>query len=231
MDMENELGRMVLNSMNCLAVSDNTIMAAPAIKYVTGMFDARDGNVPSIVDNAACRALADSLGDVLTAVMTIPERILITDLRMGGIPKFDFYVPEAWGLLHQFEMAALGYRQDGEKGFLVIALYYQDEAAAEEDGALIIKRMETYTLGNWLPRMEKRPFSEKYIPGEPVIKRYPGGVVLTIACQLITEEHQYVSMDMGAAGMGLRDLLFLAPDPSQYVGKNEDSIIIHRENP
>lgn len=229
--MENELGKMVLNSMNCLAVFDNTIMAAPAGKYVTGMFDAQDGNVPSIIDNDTCRALADSLGDVLTAVMMIPERILITDLRAQGIPKFDFKVPYDWGLLHQFNMAALGYRQDEEKGFLVIALYYQDEAAAKADGALIMKRMETYTLGTWLPQMEKRPFTEKYIPGEPVIKNYPGGVVLTIACQLIPEEHQYVSMDIGAAGMGLRDLLFLAPDPSQYIGKNEDTIIIQRENP
>ena len=217
--LENELFRMVSNGMNCLAVFDNTIMAAPASKYVTGMFDARDGNVPSINDNAACRALADSLGDVLTAVMMIPERILITDLRARGIPKFDFTVPDDWGLLHQFDMAALGYRDDGEKGFMVIALYYQDESAAKADGAMIIKRMETYTLGTSLPRMEKRPFTEKYIPGEPVIKRYPGGAVLTIACQLIPEERQYVSMDIGAAGMGLRDLLFLAPDPALYVAE------------
>ncbi len=217
--LENELAKMVLNSMNCLAVSDNTIMAAPAGKYITGMFDARDGNVASIIDNAACRALADSLGDVLTAVMMTPERIIITDLRMQGIPKFDFNIPDDWGLLHQFDMAALGYRDDGEKGFMVIALYYQDEAAARADGAAILKRMETYTLGTWLPRMGKRPFTEKYIPGEPAFKRYPGGVVLTIACQLIPEEHQYVSMDMGAAGMGLRDLLFLAPDPSLYAAE------------
>jgi len=152
--------------------------------------------------------------------MMIPERILITDLRARGIPKFDFDVPDDWGLLHQFDMAALGYRQDGEKGFMVIALYYQDESAAKADGALIIKRMETYTLGGiWSTQTEKRPFTDKYIPGEPVIKHYPGGVVLTIACQLIPEEHQYVSMDMGAAGMGLRDLLFLAPDPSLYVAE------------
>jgi len=219
-NLENELAKMVANSMNCLAVSDNTVIAAPASKYVTGMFDARDGNVPSIIDNTACRALAESLGDVLTAVMMIPERILITDLRARGIPKFDFDVPDDWGLLHQFDMAALGYRQDGEKGFMVIALYYQDESAAKADGALIIKRMETYTLGGiWSTQTEKRPFTDKYIPGEPVIKHYPGGVVLTIACQLIPEEHQYVSMDMGAAGMGLRDLLFLAPDPSLYVAE------------
>ena len=220
LNMENELFRIVSNSMNCLAVSDNTIMAAPAGKYVTGMFDARAGNVPSIIDNAACRALADSLGDVLTAVMMTPERIIITDLRARGIPKFDFNVPDDWGLLHQFDMAAIGYQNDGEKGFMVIALYYKDESFAKADGATILKRMDTYTLGGiWPAQTEKRPFTEKYIPSEPVIKRYPGGVVLTIACQFIPEEHQYVSMDMGAAGMGLRDLLFLAPDPSQYIAE------------
>jgi hypothetical protein len=217
--LENELSKMVLNGMNCLAVFDNTIIAAPASKYITGMFDARDRTVPSIADNDACRALADSLGDVLTAVMMTPERIIITDLRMQGIPKFDFNIPDDWGLLHQFDMAAAGYRDDGEKGFMVIALYYQDESAAKADGAMIIKRMKTYTLGTLLPKIGKRPFTEKYIPGEPAFKHYPGGVVLTIACQLIPEEHQYVSMDMGAAGMGLRDLLFLAPDPSVYVAE------------
>jgi hypothetical protein len=216
--MENELWRIAGGSMNVMAVFDNTIMAAPASKYVTGMFDARAGNVPSIIDNAACRALADSLGDVLTAVMMIPERILITDLRMQGLPKFDFIVPDDWGLLHQYYMAALGLQAEGEKRFLVIALYYKDKSAAREDGTAIIERMETYTLGTWLPQMENIPFSQRYKAGEPVIEQYPGGVVLTISCQLVPEGRRGVSMDMGLGG-GLRDFLFLAPDPSVYVKK------------
>jgi len=218
--LENELTRITGGRMNVMAVFDNTIMAAPAGKYVTGMFDARDGNVPTIIDNTACRVLADSLGDVLTAVMTIPERILITDLRMRGLPKFDFTVPDDWGLLHQYDMAALGLRDEGEKRFLVIALYYADESAAREDGVAIIKRMETYTLGTWLPQMENIPFSQRYKAGEPVIEQYPEGVVSTIACQIMPEERRGVPMNMGVGG-GLRDFLFLAPDPSVYVGKNE----------
>jgi len=216
--LENKLARLTGGRMNVMAVFDDTIMAAPASHFVTGMFDARDGNVPSILDNAACRALADSLGDVLTAVMMIPERILITDLRMQGLPKFGFTVPDDWGQLHQYDMATLGLRDEGEKRFLVIALYYEDESAAREDGKLIIERMETYTLGTLVPHIEHIPFSQRYQAGEPAIEKYPGGVVLTIPCQLMSEERRGFHMDIGlSGGMGLRDLLFLAPAPSIYV--------------
>jgi len=77
--------------------------------------------------------------------------------------------------------------------------------------------MEVYTRGTWLPQSEKRPFTDRYKASEPVLNHYPGGVVLTIACQLIPEERRGVSIDMGGDGSPLRDLLFLAPDPSVYV--------------
>jgi hypothetical protein len=231
--LSSPLGRLVMASMNRLAVLNDTIVASPATEYVTGIFDAMAGDTPSVIDNPACRALADSLGDVLTAVVTIPARIvqIIPPENIVGDVSFDFDIPDDWGTLHEYDMAALGYRAEGEKRFLVIALYYNDAGSAEADGAEIVKRMETYTLGTWLTNMDNMPFTEKYIPGEPVIKRYPGGVVLTIACQLIPEERLGASFHMGGIGGGIRDMLFLAPDPTTYIGKNEDSIIIHRENP
>ena len=217
-NLENELGKMVLNSMNCLAVFDNTIIAAPASKYVTGMFDARVGNVPSIIDKAACRALAHSLGDVVTAVITTPERILNATLDMEYELKFDFAIPDDWGLLHQYDMAALGYKVDGEKRFLVICLYYADEETARADGTEIVNRMEDYTLGTWIPNRDNIPFNEWYEAGEPVVRQYPGGATLTINCQLIPEERRGASFHMGGiAGGCTRDLLFLAPDPSNFV--------------
>jgi hypothetical protein len=219
MDPTSELGKIVLNSMNDIAVFDNTIMAAPAGKFVTGMFDTRDGQVPSVIDNAACRALADSLGDIITGVITVPERIIQTDLKMQGMPKFDFTVPEDWGILHQYEMAALGHHAEGEERYLVIALYYKDEAAAKADSKLIVKRMESYNLGTWQSNMEKTPFTKKYIPGEPVVKRYGDGFVLTIACRKSLGKVVDIT---GMGTGGFRDMLFLAPDPSSYVGINEE---------
>jgi hypothetical protein len=230
-DPASELGKIVLNSMIDMAVFDNTIMAAPAGKFVTGMFDARDGQVPSVIDNAVCRALADSLGDIITGVITVPERIIQTDLKMQGMPKFEFTVPEDWGLLHQYEMAALGRQAEGSERYLVIALYYKDEADAKADGELIIKRMESYTLDTWQPRMETTPFTQKYTPGKPLVKQYGDGFILTIACRKIPEGKRVFSTLIGSAGIPIRDLLFLAPDPSQYVGINDESnIVINNSN-
>ena len=219
-DITSELAQMVVNSMNSMAVFDNTIMAAPAGKFITGMFDARDGQVPSVIDNAVCRALADSLGEILTGVITMPERIVIGDLEMQGAPKFDFTVPGNWGLLHRYETAALGRLAEGDERYFIIALYYKDKAAAEADGEMIIKRMESYSLGTFLPRMEKTPFMEKFTPGEPSIKQYGEGFVLTISCQMISTK-QSLYFEMGGTGMPFRDTLFLVPDPSPYVGKNK----------
>ena len=91
------------------------------------------------------------------------------------------------------------------------------EEAAKADGAVIIKRMEVYTRGTWLPQSEKRPFTDRYKASEPVLNHYPGGVVLTIACKLIPEGRRNPCNLMGGAAYGPGDVLFLAPDPSVYV--------------
>jgi hypothetical protein len=224
MDPTNPLSALVLASMNRLAVFKDTVIASPATEYVTGIFDAMAGDAPSVMDNAACRALADSLGDVLTAVMTTPERIVITSPQVGGMPKFEFSIPDDWGLLHQYDMAALGYKAEGEQRFLVISLYYKDEETAAADGAEILKRMAGYTFGTWTPgyslgTMPDILFTDRYKVGEPVVRQYPDGVVLTIACQAITEGALGLPFHTGM-GFYLRDLLFLAPDPSIYIGRN-----------
>jgi hypothetical protein len=226
-DMMNPLSRIVLAAMNRVAVFDDTVIMSPVTEDVTGIFDAMAGDAPSVIDNSLCRALADSLGDVLVATLTPPERVIYADLyTQEEVPRFDFVLPDNWGTLKGYEMAAIGYRAEGEKRFLVIALYYKDEAAAREDGETIIKRMETYTLGTWLQQMEKMPFTEKYKPGEPAVKQYGNGFVLTIDCQLVPEDQRGVSMEMGGSGMGIRDLLFLAPELAPYIGKNEGPEVI-----
>jgi hypothetical protein len=219
-DVTHPIARMVLATMNRLAVLDDMIIVSPATEYVTGVFDAMAGDTPSITDNTACRALADSLGDVLMAVVTTPARVVFTFPGMEEQLKFDFTIPNNWGLLHQYDMAALGYKADGEKRFLVIALYYADEEEARANGAEIVKRMGDYILGTYHERMENTPFTEQYQPGEPVVQQYPEGFVLTIECELIPEGRLGATFHMGAPGVP-RDMLFLVPDPSLYIGKVE----------
>jgi hypothetical protein len=220
MDLRNPLGKVVLASMNRLAVFDDTLIMSPVTEDVTGIFDAMAGGTPSVIDNAACQALADSLGDVLMAVMTMPERIISSVQDMGDEPVFDFTIPGTWGQLHRYEMAALGYHAEGNKRFLDIVLYYTDKETAMADGVEIVNRMQSYTLNTWVENSENIiAFTERFQPGEPVVEKYPDGAVLKIACQLIPEERRGVSMLIGGTGMPFRDLLFLTPDPSPYIKK------------
>jgi hypothetical protein len=229
-DMINPLSQLVLAAMNRMAVFDDTVIMSPVTDNVTRIFDTMAGDVPSVIDNSLCRALADSLGDVLVATLTTPERVVYSDIyTQEEVPKFDFTPPADWGTLHGYEMAAIGYKAEGEKRVLMIALCYADEAVARADGATILKRMASYTLRSWLPQMENIPFTEKFQVGEPVIKQCGDGVVLTIDCQLSPEDWRGASMEIGSSGMIIRDLLFLAPDPAPYIGKNEGPEIIVKE--
>jgi hypothetical protein len=223
-DIRNPLGRIVLASMNRVAVMDDLIITSPSTTDITGIFDTMDGDSPAAIGNAVCRALADSLGDVLAATITTPERIIFTDLagQQERPMMFDFIIPAEWGTLQGYKMAALGYRADGDARFLDIALYYKNKETAEADGQEILKRMGSYTLNTWEQNQEiSVAFTERFQPGEPEVEKYGEGVVLKISCQMISEDIQGVSTLLGGSGMPFRDLLFLATEPGEYIGKNE----------
>jgi hypothetical protein len=233
-DIKDPLSRLVLAAMNRVAVFDDTVIFSPATADVTGIFDAMDGDTPSVIDNAVCRALADSLGDVLAATITTPERIVYSDLyTQENVPKFDFAIPADWGTLRGYEMAALGYRAEGDARYFDIALYYEDKTTAEADGKEIVKRMQTYKMGTYMGGQIKPDdsfmFTEWWQPGEPVVKEYGEGVVLKISCKSISEIPRWISSFIGNEGMPFRDVLSLVPDPAPYIGKNEGPEVIIRE--
>lgn len=219
--LEQYLGRIAMSSLNRVAVLDDMLVTSPATDVISGIFDTMDGSNKSIIDNPACLALADSLGDVLLGVICLPETIIYVYPNESNAPNFDFQVPADWEKLNGYGMAALGYRAEGDDRYFDIALYYDDSRDAESDGELIIIRMWSYSLYTWLYDFENIPFTERYEPGEPVITSYPQGAVLKISCRLIPEGKHDISMLMGAGGIPIRDLLFLAPDPSPYIGENE----------
>jgi len=230
-DIGHPLGRAVMASMNRVAAQDDTIITSPVAADITGIFDAMEGDTPAAIDNAVCRALADSLGDVLNATLTTPERIIFSDLyTQEELPKFDFTLPADWGVLRGYRMAAPGCHAEGDERFFDIALYYDDEAAAAADGQEIVKRMSGYTLNTWNTAPEKVAFTDWFQPGEPMVTQYAGGFVLKISCRILPAAERYgVSMATGGVGMPFRDLLFLAPDPSEYIGKNEQPAVIFIE--
>jgi hypothetical protein len=222
-DLTDPLSKMVMASMNRVAVFDDLIVISPATEYVTGALDVMTSTVPSVMKNTAGRALADSLGDVLAAVITTPDRIITSIQDAENKPVFQFTVPAGWKPLHTYDMAALGYRADEDERFFDITLYYTDKSVAEADGKEIVARMSSYTLNTWSEneKTEKRAFLDILQPGEPVVTQYPDGAVLKIPCRFITEGPLWTTTFLGGQGLPVRDLLFLAPDPSEYIGKND----------
>ncbi|OGN99368.1 MAG: hypothetical protein A2Y90_05150 [Chloroflexi bacterium RBG_13_52_12] len=213
-EFTNPISKIAMAAMNRVAVLDNTLVISPATGYVTGILDTMAGNASSIIDNDICKALADSLGEVLIATITTPERIII---GMDNKGVFNFTIPGDWGTLLGYEMAALGYRAEGDSRYFDIALYYKDKQTAEADGKTITNRMGSYTLNTFTGNTEKKGFTEKYQPGEPVITKYGEGYILKISCLVLSPGKPGLLMFMGGSAMPMRDLLFLAPDPEKYV--------------
>ena len=223
----NELSRLVPGLMNHLAVLDDVLVIAPHTERMTAILDTIAGDEPSVRGNAACRAVAESLGDVIAAQITTPDRVTTPDSRARGIPPYDFDIPDDWGILHQWEMAALGYQNNGTERYWIISLYYADNDAARADGAELVKRMKGYLFNTQLPQAENVPLTERFEVGEPIIRKYPDGATLTVINRFYAETG---GIYMLMSGAGIRDILFLAPDPSLYIGKPENTVII-REIP
>jgi hypothetical protein len=210
-----ELSGMVLNSMNRLAILNDTIVAAPSTEKVTIILDTIAGNERSIIDKGACRALADSLGEVLTAILTTPYRVTDLDEHMDVIPSFTFTIPEDWGLLDRYVYSAIGYNNDGEERTLIISLFFvMGDGVAQYNADELVTRMESYLLGTQYENAEKIPLTDWLDIGEPVVRSYPRGATLTVSCRVISEK---VNLALFLGTQGTSDTLFLKPDPAQHV--------------
>jgi len=215
-DIRSEIGGQVLAQLNRVAVLDDMLVIAPATGIMTGVLDSMTGDASSVIGNTACQALADSLGDVLTAVLITPDRVMkLTPTQPA--PPFDFAAAADWGTLHQYDMLGIGYRDDGEERYWDISLYYDDTSAAAADADELVSRLESYVFYTHIEPMENVPLTSKWEIGEPVVREYPDGATLTVSCRYLT----------GTTGSGsifmvivqARDFLFLAPDPSQYIAE------------
>jgi hypothetical protein len=213
----------VLASLNRIAVLENGIITAPATGILTGILDAIAGNAESLMDKASCHALFASLGDVLSGVIISPARVIDpAPGHSGGLPLFDFTVPADWGTLHQYDLIGLGYKDDGQHRSWLISLYYTDPQGASGDASLLSIRMNSYLFNTQykdrqsMSTMMVKPLTDRFEVGKPVVQTYPGGATLTIECKFRPETSTGAWL---SPTYMVRDLLFLAPDPSPYVKK------------
>lgn len=215
-DIMSEIGGQVLAQLNRVAVVDNTIITAPATDIMTGILDAMTGNVTSIIENPACLAVADSLGDVLGAVLITPDRLFqITPATEK--PAFDFAPAVKWGTLHEYALIGMGYEDNGNERYWKISLYYDDKEVAALDADELSFRLNRYVFNTHLEQSENVLLITKYEVDEPVIKEYADGATLTIACRYLPDTTG--SGSLFTLVVQSRDLLFLAPDPAPYLAE------------
>lgn len=215
--MMSEISSWVLAKLNRVAVSGNVVITAPATDILTGILDAMSGDTESLEDIPSCLALSEEMGDVFYAVLIPRERIMkITATQTPYL--FDLEAASGWEPLHEWETAALGWRDDGTDRFLVISLYYAEKSDAEADAANLVSRLNDYrffTGGSEAQQEMGGPFTSAYEIGEPEISSYSDGATLTITCRKLPD------VSMMAATLALlveaRDLLFLVPDPAPFL--------------
>ena len=210
-NLDSKVTRLAMGSMNRVAVLDDTIITAPATDIITGLLDAMAGDVDAVIDNVACRALANSMGEVLAAGIITPDRVLNRFPGHTEMPPFNFAIPEDWDLLHEYDMVGLGYKDDGKERFWVISLYYTDIDAASKDTGELVKRMENYTFSREFGQIERMALTEWVEVGEPTVRQYNGGSTLTVECRYRGTGSWFMTAAI------TRDLLFLIPNPSLVI--------------
>ncbi len=220
-NLTSDLGRMALAQLNRVAMPDDTLVFAPATGIMTGMLDTMNGNVTSVMDDPPAAAIADSLGDALGAVLITPGRLL--EVAPGqDAPPFDLPAATSWGRLHDYALVGLGYRDDGTDRYLDIVLYYANNADAAADGPELVSRLWSYDLNTQINNADNVPFTAQWQVGQPVVKDYGGGATLIVANRYLPDANVRVpSLEMLVQ---IRDLLFLAPDPTPYRAAGDDII-------
>ena len=216
LDLSHPIGMVFMADINQVAVLDNIIVAAPYKAAITGVLDTLSGKQKAVIKEPTGQALASSLGEVLSAVIMTPDRVL--NPGFDNPPKpFDFSLPPDWGLLHEYDMVGMGYKDDGTNSFWVISLYYQDANSASEDANTLENRLRNYIVYTNLGQQEQsRPLSDMFEVGQPVIQPYSEGATLTIECHWIGETGN-ASWYKTLTVLPHHDLLFLVPDPAPYL--------------
>jgi len=219
-DIHSQIGGAVLSQLNRVAVLDDMLVTAPATGIMTGVLEAMSGDVETVIDSPACRAIADSLGDVFTAVLITPERVMNFYVTQTP-PSFDFPTAAGWGTLHRYGMLGIGYRNDGKERYWDTCLYYEDASAAQADAGELVSRLKSYVFYTQFKPVENVPLTSLYEVGEPIIREYKAGATLTVSCRYLAETtggNSFTGIVVPA-----RDFLFLAPDPMPYIDTGEYS--------
>jgi hypothetical protein len=190
------VARMAMSFLNRMVVKEREIIAAPADDIFFSVLDVRSGKENSLEDSLAYTRVAESLGDVLGAVL-IPQSLLRS-----------MNVSMDWDNLHTYDLAGIGYRVEGQDRMIVIVLHYSDKSASDDINELG-RRMAEYvvTTGN----LDTPLLSDLFNIGEPEVTTYGPDSILKV-------EFEYKSdtpSTLWSAMVQFQDLGFLVSNPSE----------------
>ena len=214
-DLQSEIGN-VLSNFNRIMVTDSLLITAPSTGLMTGLLDAIGEETPNLSELPSCRALADTLGDVLFA--TIMKRDNVPNPSSSKLVEDGFDLPAArnWDPLHLYEAAAIAFRDDGNERFFDVALYYSSQSDAEADADNLASRLESYVFFTYNNSPDFN-LTDIFEVGEPVVKAYDGGATLTVSCRYRDDYNDKQGRFIPYFFALGSDLLFFAPDAVQYL--------------
>lgn len=223
-DRLNPIATQVFSAMNRVAVLENTIIAAPATAVLTDILDTMAKTQISMADDPSCQWLLAGLGDAISGVILAPQIVMTAGLpsNIEDVPLFQFEIPQNWGVLHQYDLAGMGFKDDGKEKFWVIALHYQDSQSAASDAGILANRLNSYIFNTSISEDTTKwiPLTDRYEVGQPEVQQdNSGGATISIECRFKPETRSFTWLFPLQGGLPYRDILFLAPDPSLYIAE------------
>jgi hypothetical protein len=186
-DLESEGSRVALSNLNRIVVGESRLVAAPATEILEDVLDAQAGRRDSLAENPTYAALARAMGPVVGAALLDEEEFegLSLSLRQQLSPEMQARLEELMAdqysePLHRYELVGLGYLDDSDDAFIVIALVYDDAQDAEDDSPLLADRLEEAPSFS-MPGLN---LSDYWDVEEPEIHPFKGGAVLTTKLEL-----------------------------------------------
>lgn len=167
------------HTLNRVAVIDDWFVAAAATQQMEDLINVRDGHVESLLQSKAHLTLAQAVnGDLLSGTYRD-----LSAIKNPGSPvnfsamitdKLQPYMdgPNEWQSLTPFVLSLSGYRVRDGIDEIVIALYYDDPIAAQEDQVQLEHRWNTFewdfaTNSDPMPLVNGcSPFSTETLIGE-----------------------------------------------------------------
>lgn len=212
--------------MNRVFLVEDRLTISNSTQGLTPLLDVEAGGTPTLLDSPAHLGLVRQIGGNTIGLAFLPPR-LVQELQQGlrqEARSNDDYGPffyeryQDWRPLHPFNLAAVGYRTDGQGTQLVVALYYPDPEAAGADAAEFERRWEEYflNLGLW-----RRPAAELCSSFQTRAMRLEASSVLMAVCEMAepgpsADPRRDIRPAIWHNMVQREDLLFLIPDPAEY---------------